>query len=92
MGIPVWFFFGDSVTPNHHALARDFILFDNFFVDGGVSADGHVDGGHLCGAALDYSHAKGAFPAACVRHSCPDAIRLGSPAEKTQVHNGLNLE
>jgi hypothetical protein len=30
------------VTPNHHQLARDFILFDRFFVDGYVSADGHM--------------------------------------------------
>ncbi len=33
--------FGDKVTPNHHALAREFVLLDNFYVDGEVSADGH---------------------------------------------------
>jgi YVTN family beta-propeller protein len=33
--------FGEQVTPNQHALARDFILLDNFYVDGEVSADGH---------------------------------------------------
>jgi hypothetical protein len=33
--------FGDKVTPNHHKLARDFVLFDNFYVEGEVSADGH---------------------------------------------------
>ncbi len=29
------------VTPNHHALARQFALGDNFYVDGDVSLDGH---------------------------------------------------
>jgi YVTN family beta-propeller protein len=33
--------FGEAVTPNHHALAREFVLLDNFYVDGEVSADGH---------------------------------------------------
>ena len=33
--------FGRQVTPNHHALADDFVLLDNFYVDGEVSADGH---------------------------------------------------
>jgi hypothetical protein len=29
------------VTPNHHQLAREFVLFDNFYADAEVSADGH---------------------------------------------------
>ncbi len=33
--------FGEKVTPNQHKLARDFVLLDNFYVDGEVSADGH---------------------------------------------------
>jgi YVTN family beta-propeller protein len=33
--------FGEEVTPNHHALAREFVLLDNFYVDAEVSADGH---------------------------------------------------
>ena len=41
-GAPDLVLFGESVTPNHHALARQFVLFDNFYVDGDVSADGHV--------------------------------------------------
>ncbi len=32
--------FGESVTPNHHKLSREFVLFDNFHVNGDVSADG----------------------------------------------------
>ena len=33
--------FGKKVTPNLHALAKQFVLLDNFYVDGEVSADGH---------------------------------------------------
>src|SRR5207248_11285070 len=34
--------FGDQVTPNAHALAREFGVIDNFFVDAEVSYDGHA--------------------------------------------------
>ena len=33
--------FPEKVTPNQHAIARDFVLLDNFYVDAEVSADGH---------------------------------------------------
>lgn len=33
--------FGKKVTPNLHAIAKQFVLLDNFYVDGEVSADGH---------------------------------------------------
>ncbi|HEY5328071.1 MAG TPA: bifunctional YncE family protein/alkaline phosphatase family protein [Mucilaginibacter sp.] len=33
--------FGNKVTPNQHAIASDFVLADNFYVDAEVSADGH---------------------------------------------------
>ena len=33
--------FGRKITPNHHKIAEQFILFDNFYVDAEVSADGH---------------------------------------------------
>ncbi len=33
--------FGEKITPNHHKLAKEFVLLDNFYVDGEVSADGH---------------------------------------------------
>ncbi len=33
--------FGEDVTPNQHAIAREFVLLDNFYVDAEVSADGH---------------------------------------------------
>ncbi len=33
--------FGENVTPNHHAIADQFVLFDNLYCDGEVSVDGH---------------------------------------------------
>src|SRR5882724_8556056 len=33
--------YGRDVTPNAHALANQFVLFDHFFATGGNSADGH---------------------------------------------------
>jgi len=33
--------FGDHITPNQHAVAREFVLLDNFYCDAEVSADGH---------------------------------------------------
>jgi len=33
--------FQEKVSPNHHKLAREFVLFDNFYVNGDVSGDGH---------------------------------------------------
>lgn len=40
-GDPNLCLFPEKVTPNHHALAREFVLLDNFYVDAEVSADGH---------------------------------------------------
>jgi YVTN family beta-propeller protein len=40
-GDPNLTLFGEEVTPNQHALAREFVLLDNFYVDAEVSADGH---------------------------------------------------
>ena len=40
-GEPSICLFPEDVTPNHHALAREFVLLDNFYVESEVSADGH---------------------------------------------------
>jgi DNA-binding beta-propeller fold protein YncE len=40
-GDPSLCLFPEAVTPNHHALAREFVLLDNTYADGEVSADGH---------------------------------------------------
>jgi YVTN family beta-propeller protein len=41
-GDPNLTLFGEDVTPNAHALASGFVLFDNFYVDAEVSMDGHA--------------------------------------------------
>jgi hypothetical protein len=41
-GEPNLVLFGEDVTPNAHALAREFVLLDNFYVDAEVSYDGHA--------------------------------------------------
>ncbi len=40
-GDPSLCLFPAAITPNHHALAEEFVLLDNFYVEGEVSADGH---------------------------------------------------
>jgi YVTN family beta-propeller protein len=40
-GDPRLVMYGEDVTPNQHALARQFTLFDNFYCSGVLSADGH---------------------------------------------------
>ncbi len=40
-GDPGLVLFGEKITPNLHNIARQFVLLDNFYVDGEVSADGH---------------------------------------------------
>ncbi|HYV33039.1 MAG TPA: beta-propeller fold lactonase family protein, partial [Candidatus Binatia bacterium] len=40
-GDPALCLFPERITPNHHQIARDFVLLDNFYVEGEVSADGH---------------------------------------------------
>jgi YVTN family beta-propeller protein len=41
-GDPSLVLFGEHITPNLHKLAREFVLFDNFYVNSDVSADGHA--------------------------------------------------
>ena len=40
-GDPALCLFGEEVTPNHHALAREFVTLDNLYCNGEVSVDGH---------------------------------------------------
>ncbi len=41
-GDPTLCLFGEDVTPNAHAIARAFVLLDNFYVNAEVSYDGHA--------------------------------------------------
>ncbi|MHB8636397.1 MAG: bifunctional YncE family protein/alkaline phosphatase family protein [Fimbriimonadaceae bacterium] len=41
-GDPSLTLYGEEVTPNQHALARQFVLLDNYYCNGIISADGHA--------------------------------------------------
>lgn len=60
--------FPEAITPNHHKLAREYVLLDNFYVDGEVSADGH-------------EWSMGAYASDFVEKSWPLSYR-GSPKKK----------
>jgi YVTN family beta-propeller protein len=47
-GDPDLAIFGETVTPNHHQLARDYVLLDNLYSNSEVSVDGHS----WCDAAI----------------------------------------
>ena len=51
-GDPGLVLFGEKVTPNLHAIAKEFVLLDNFYCDAEVSADGH--NWSMGGYATDY--------------------------------------
>jgi YVTN family beta-propeller protein len=38
---PRYLMYGRAITPNHHALAEQFVLLDNFYATGAISFDGH---------------------------------------------------
>jgi YVTN family beta-propeller protein len=51
-GDPNLCLFGENITPNQHKIANEFVLLDNFYVNGEVSADGHS--WTMGGYATDY--------------------------------------
>jgi len=52
-GDPALTIYGETVTPNQHRIARDYVLLDNLYCNGEVSVDGHS----WCDAAIatDYN-------------------------------------
>jgi len=52
-GDPNLTIYGEKVTPNHHQIAREYVLLDNLYCNGEVSVDGHS----WCDAAIatDYN-------------------------------------
>jgi len=73
--------FGESVTPNHNAIVREFVLLDHFYADGEGSAVGYQWA--TAAYATDYwekawpaSHAGGREP---FRHD-PGALAMGAPS------------
>lgn len=67
-GEPELCLFPAAITPNHHKLASEFVLLDNFYVDGEVSADGH-------------EWSMGAYATDYVEKSWPLSYR-GSPKQR----------
>jgi phospholipase C len=67
-GDPALCIFGAEITPNQHALAREFVLLDNTYCSGILSADGH--NWSMAAVATDYLERSFAgFP-----RSYPDGI------------------
>ncbi len=62
-GDPSLCLFGENVTPNHHKLAREFVLLDNFYVNGDVDADGR----HWSTAAIAPDYVQKLWPATYAR-------------------------
>ncbi len=57
-GDPSLVLFGENVSPNHHKLAREFVLLDNFYVNADVSAEGH----HWSTAAIANDYVQKLWP------------------------------
>lgn len=57
--------FGRDVTPNHHAIAEQFVLFDNLYCDAEVSTDGH----QWSNAAYATDYTEKLWPASYGGHS-----------------------
>ncbi|HYT92259.1 MAG TPA: alkaline phosphatase family protein [Gemmataceae bacterium] len=71
-GDPNLCIFPEKVTPNAHRLARQFVLLDNFYCDGEVSADGH-------------EWSMGAYCTDFVKRTWPLSYR-GSPLKKMSIY------
>ena len=61
--------FGQSVTPNAHALAANYVLLDNLYCNGEVSEDGH----QWCDAAYATDFTEKVWPSAYSDRAEPDA-------------------
>ena len=61
--------YGERITPNAHALARQTVLLDNLYCSGDVSEDGH----QWCNAAYVTDYKERAWVASYSDHGEPDA-------------------
>ncbi|HLJ57427.1 MAG TPA: hypothetical protein VKT77_20485, partial [Chthonomonadaceae bacterium] len=81
---------GETLTPNQHALARQFTLFDNAYVTGTNSAEGH----QWCTQAIanDYvEHFYSAFRTYSFDGSCPMAISSAGCLWDAALKRGLTI-
>jgi DNA-binding beta-propeller fold protein YncE len=75
-GDPALVLFGENVTPNHHKLAREFVLFDNFYVNADVSADGQ----HWSTAAIANDYVEKLWPSSAAQRRAPYDFEGQEPA------------
>ena len=74
-GDPSLVLFGGDVTPNAHALARQFTLLDNFYCNAEVSADGH----NWSSAAFANDYVQKTYPQNYSRRGRPYDYDGGNP-------------
>ena len=76
-GDPALVMYGENVTPNHHQLARDYVLLDNFYCNGEVSVDGH----DWCDGAIVTDFKQRAWIMSYSNHgTLPGNDEMGTPA------------
>ncbi|MDB6058722.1 MAG: phosphoesterase [Verrucomicrobiales bacterium] len=69
--------YGEPVSPNHHQLARDYVLFDNLYCNGEVSMDGHS----WCDAAMATDYKQRCWMVSYSRHGwLPGNEEMEAPA------------
>ncbi len=68
--------FGEEITPNHHKLAEQFVLFDNLYCDAEVSVDGH----QWSNAAYATDFIEKLWPASYGRKSAAPYTEAATPA------------
>lgn len=68
-GDPSVCMFGKKVTPNHHAIARQWVLLDNLYCNGEVSVDGHA----WCDAAYASDFTQRSWTNSYSKHPALDA-------------------
>jgi len=78
--------FGEQYTPNHHKLAHEFVLLDNFYANGDVSKDGF----YWTTAAIAPDSTQRTWPMAQSQH-LPTGARPESGPEGTRTAAGGHL-
>ena len=77
-GDPALAIYGEPVTPNHHQLARDYVLLDNLYCNGEVSVDGHS----WCDAAIATDFNQRSWIMSYSKHGhLPGNEEMENPAE-----------
>jgi YVTN family beta-propeller protein len=76
-GDPNLTIYGETVTPNHHRIAREYVLLDNLYCNGEVSVDGHS----WCDAAIATDYNQRSWILSYSRHGkLPGNEEMETPA------------